>query len=85
MSIDGVPPNLRPGLVAAPLAIGVIVIGITLPLGLSAIRFQQHLTHQAIPLVVHLYTFLMFVVVRTTKTRLDEGEMNRFQASVHES
>lgn len=40
LSIDRIPPNLLPGLVATPVAIGIIAVGITLSLGLRAIRSE---------------------------------------------
>ena len=40
VSIDRIPPNLLSGLVATPVAIGIIAVGITLSLGLRAIRSE---------------------------------------------
>jgi hypothetical protein len=38
LSIDRIPPNLLSGLAAIPIAVGIIAVGITLSLGLRAIR-----------------------------------------------
>lgn len=40
LSIDRIPPNLLSGLVAVPVAMGIIAVGITLSLGLRAIRSE---------------------------------------------